>query len=286
MHKVELKGTPETLLITLYAKAKESELPDSLLRDRFSRQAVEQIDYDFARLHIGRAEQVGLALRAWLFDEWVRDFLARYPTCVVLQMGCGLDSRVFRIDPPSTVQWFEVDFPEVIALRERLYPLRENCHLLASSLMAPDWWRSVPTGRPVLMIAEGVLPYVETDDVFRLLEALTARFGEGELVFDGYSRLGIRLLQWNPMIRRTGAVLHWGIDEPQELERRVPALQFIDAIAAYDRAQIARLSLGMRLLYEITLAIPAMRRLGRLLRYRFGPQTQAENGRAGRRLLY
>ncbi len=88
-------------------------------------------------------------------------------------------------------------------------------------------------------------------------------------MLDGYSRLGIRLLQWNPMIRRTGAVLHWGIDEPRELEQQVPALQFVDAIAAYDREQIARLPLGMRLLYEITLAIPAMRRMGRLLRYRF-----------------
>lgn len=270
MERITLRGAPETLLITLYAKARESELPDSLLRDRFSRQAVEQIDYDFARLHIGRAEQIGIALRAKLFDDWVRDFLARHPACVVLQLGCGLDSRVWRIDPPSTVQWFEVDFPEVIALRERLYPARENCHLLATSLTAPDWWRALPTGRPVLMLSEGALPYVQAGKVPWLLRELVAHCGCGELLLDGYSRLGIRLLQWNPMIRRTGAVLHWGIDEPQELEQQVPALRLVEAIAAYDRAQIARLSLGMRLLYEITLAIPAMRRMGRLLRYRFG----------------
>ncbi|QIE86253.1 class I SAM-dependent methyltransferase [Pseudomonas nitroreducens] len=269
MERIGLRGTPETLLITLYAKAKESELPDSLLRDHLSRRAVEQIDYDFARLRIGRAEQVGIALRAKLFDDWVRDFLARHPACVVLQLGCGLDSRIFRIDPSSTVQWFEVDFPEVIALRERLYPARGNCHLLASALTTPDWWRVIPTGRPVLMLSEGALPYVEADKVPWLLRALVAHFHQGELVLDGYSRLGIRLLQWNPMIRRTGAVLHWGIDEPRELEQQVPALQFVDAIAAYDREQIARLPLGMRLLYEITLAIPAMRRMGRLLRYRF-----------------
>jgi O-methyltransferase involved in polyketide biosynthesis len=270
VERVELHGTPETLLITLCAKARESELPDSLLRDRYSLQALQQIDYDFAHLRIGPAEQVGIALRAKLFDDWVRDFLARHPSCVVLQLGCGLDSRVLRIDPPAGVQWFEVDFPQVIALREKLYPPRENCHLLATSLTATDWWRAVPTGRPVLLVAEGVLPYVETDAVFWLLRALTAHFAAGELVFDGYSRLGIRLLQWNPMIRRTGAVLHWGIDEPWELEQQVPGLRFCDAIEAYDRGQIARLSLGMRLLYEITLAIPAMRRMGRLLRYRFG----------------
>lgn len=77
MERITLRGTPETLLITLYAKAKESELPDSLLRDRFSRQAVEQIDYDFARLRIGHAGQVGIALRAKLFDDRGRDVLRR-----------------------------------------------------------------------------------------------------------------------------------------------------------------------------------------------------------------
>lgn len=270
MERVGLRGTPETLLITLYAKAKESELADSLLRDRYSRAAQQQIDYDFARLRIGRAEQVGVALRAKLFDDWVRDFIARHPLAVVLQLGCGLDSRVFRLDPPSTVQWFEVDFPEVIALRERLYPARENCHLLPTALTMPDWWRAVPVGRPVLIIAEGVLPYVEADEVPWLLRALVMHCGSGELVFDGYTHFGIRLLQRNPMIRKTGAVLRWGIDDPAELEAQVPGLRWVETVAPYDPAQIARLSLGMRLIYRVTLAIPALRRMGRLLRYRFG----------------
>lgn len=270
MEPVGLRGTPETLLITLYAKAKESELADSLLRDSFSRAAVARIDYDFARLHIGRAEQVGIALRAKLFDDWVRAFIARYPACTVLQLGCGLDSRVFRIAAPSTVQWFEVDFPDVIALRERLYPPRENCHLVATPLTAPDWWRTIAAAPPVLIVAEGVLPYIEGNDVFWLLRALVAHCGHGELVFDGYTPFAIRLLQRNPMIRKTGAMLHWGIDEPADVEAQVPGLRFVEAIVAYDQRQIDRLSLGMRLVYRITLAIPALRRMGRLLRYRFG----------------
>lgn len=269
MERIGLRGTPETLLITFYAKAKECELADSLLHDHLARQTLERIDYDFEHLHIGRAEQVGIALRAKLFDDWVRDFIARHPLAVVLQLGCGLDSRVFRIDPPSTVQWFEVDLPEVIALRERLYPPRENCHLLSTALTTPDWWRVVPVGRPVLIIAEGVLPYVEADEVPWLLRALVAHCGSGELIFDGYTRFGIRLLQRNPMIRKTGAILHWGLDDPSELEAQVPGLRFVEEVAAYDPVQTARLSLGMRLLYRITLAIPALRRMGRLLRYRF-----------------
>lgn len=270
MERIGLRGTPETLLITFYAKAKESELADSLLHDHVARQALDRVEYDFARLHIGRSGQIGVALRAKLFDDWVRDFLARHPSSVVLQLGCGLDSRVWRIDPPSTVQWFEVDFPEVIALRERLYPARKNCHLVASPLTTPDWWRVVPSGRPVLIVAEGVLPYVECESVPWLLRALVAHCGSGELIFDGYTRQGIRWMQYHPMIRKTGAILHWGIDDNAELEAQVPGLRFVDAVEPYDEAQIARMSLGARLLYRITLAIPPLRRMGRLLRYRFG----------------
>ncbi|MFV3330346.1 hypothetical protein ACNFIA_05365 [Pseudomonas sp. NY15437] len=77
MERITWRGTPEALLITLYAKAKESELPDSVLRDRFSRRAVVRIDYDFARLRSGHAGQVGIALRAKLFDDRGRDVLRR-----------------------------------------------------------------------------------------------------------------------------------------------------------------------------------------------------------------
>lgn len=90
--KVHLTGEKETLLMTLYGKALESRLPDSLLVDHFADEAVLKIDYDFSRLKVDTNLGVGLAIRAKTLDVRVQDFLARNPDAIVLHLGCGLDS--------------------------------------------------------------------------------------------------------------------------------------------------------------------------------------------------
>ena len=57
----------------------------------------------------------------------------------------------------------------------------------------------------------------------RLVERLVDHLGSGELLFDGYGRLGIMLLRLYPPLRETGAQVHWSIDDPRELERWHPA---------------------------------------------------------------
>jgi O-methyltransferase involved in polyketide biosynthesis len=52
---------------------------------------------------------IGVALRAHILDEWAREFLLHYADAAVVHPGCGLDSRVFRIDPPPSVAWYDVD---------------------------------------------------------------------------------------------------------------------------------------------------------------------------------
>ena len=146
--KVNLSGARETLLMTLYGKALESRLPHSLLGDRFADEAVRKIDYDFSRLKVDTNLGIGLAIRARTYDVRVQDFIARNPGAIVLHLGCGLDTRIFRVDPPDGVEWFDVDFPDVIALRHKLYPPREHYHLVGSSVTDPDWLAQVPRNRP------------------------------------------------------------------------------------------------------------------------------------------
>ena len=134
--RITLTQEKETLLITLFAKAGDSHLPGSLLSDRFAAEAIRRIDYDFAKLKVTRDMMVGLAMRARMLDEWVRAFIAANPGASVLHLGCGLDTRVFRIAPPPSIRWFDVDFPEVIALRRRLYPERDGYTLRIEG--APD----------------------------------------------------------------------------------------------------------------------------------------------------
>lgn len=271
---VALTREKETLLITLWAKAGESLLPDSLLEDRFAAQAAARIDYDFARLGVDRDLMVGLAMRAHTLDGWTRDFLGRHHDAIVLHLGCGLDSRVFRIDPPAGIDWYEVDYPDVIALRQKLYPARDAYHLIGSSVTEPGWVADLPQDRPTLIVAEGLLPYLPEEEVPLLLERLVRHSRTGEIVFDAYSPLGLRLIALQPSIKATGATLHWALDDPAELERQVPGLTLVTELTAYDPdgydpAQIARMSWPARLAIQFFSLIPPLARIGLLLRYRF-----------------
>eukprot|EP01034_Spumella_vulgaris_P014943 gene14943-19094_t len=96
---IGLSGARETLLITLQAKAAESALPDSLLGDRFAADAMRRLGHAAPHLDVSHDMTIGIAMRAYLVDQWTQSFITRHPDATVLHLGCGLDSRVFRIDP-------------------------------------------------------------------------------------------------------------------------------------------------------------------------------------------
>ncbi|WP_457581963.1 class I SAM-dependent methyltransferase [Ensifer canadensis] len=267
--EIGLSGAQETLLITLQAKAAESALPDSLLHDHFAADAMRRLGQAAQRLDVGHDMTIGIAMRAHLVDRWTQAFVARHPDATVLHLGCGLDSRVFRVDPPAEVQWFDVDFPDVIALRRRLYPDRTNYTLIGSSLTDEAWLATIPDDRRAIVVAEGVLPYLAAEDVYDLLRRLLERLPAGEIVFDGYSHLGLQLLRFNPAIRATGAALRWGIDDPRMLERQVPGLSLLEEVSDYDPSQIERMSAAARIAIQFFSVMPMLQRMGRLLRYRF-----------------
>jgi O-methyltransferase involved in polyketide biosynthesis len=77
------------------------------------------INYDFTKLNSWGNDNL-IVVRAKQYDDWIQEFIKSNPACIVLNLGCGLDTRVTRIDPPSTVSWFNVDFPDVIQLRKTL----------------------------------------------------------------------------------------------------------------------------------------------------------------------
>src|SRR5690349_14204327 len=124
MKKIDFNGVKWgsvqwTMLCTLYLRAYESRSGHSILADHAAAEAVDRIDYDFDRIkkYINpSSNQFLVALRAKQLDLWAADFFARHPEAVVLHLGCGLDSRAFRLNPPAGVRWFDVDVPAVIEL--------------------------------------------------------------------------------------------------------------------------------------------------------------------------
>ena len=269
--KIRLTPEKETMLGTLYGRALESRSPTPLLRDEHAERAVSMIDYDFTKLGVSAMVVTSVALRARQFDRWTAAYLAQHPDAVVLHLGCGLDSRVYRVDPPPTVSWFDVDYPDVIELRQRLYPARESYQMIGSSVLGPGWLENVPRDRPAITVAEGLSMYLPKPEGMPLFARLVTHFGTGELAFDCFSRFAVRFGKLNPVVRRTGAKLEWGIDDPRELERSIPGLRLVEALRAYDLTGPAldRLPTAYRVSLWLMRRISFLANLGLLLRYRF-----------------
>jgi len=210
-------------------------------------------------------------VRAKAYDEWVKQFLHVQPECVVLHLGCGLDTRVYRVNPPSSVSWYDIDLPDVIGVRKRLFPQRAGLHTIAASVTDPRLLDTIRGDMPVLVIAEGLTPYLRAAGGVAMLRRITEHFPSGELVFDGYSPAGVWGLQRYAPIKTSGAQLDWTINDPHKLQRAVPGLVFDSESWYFDPDEIEQhyswlyLQL-MRVLFRIT----PIRRLGRALRYHFG----------------
>ena len=99
--KVHFTKEKETMLITLYARALQSRSERPILRDTWAEEAVQRIDYDFEKLKVGQHAAHLIACRATQLDLWTTHFLAAHPDATVLHLGCGLDSRVYRVAPPA-----------------------------------------------------------------------------------------------------------------------------------------------------------------------------------------
>ena len=240
-----------TNLVTLYLRAYESRSRRPILGDHIAAEAVDRIDYDFKRIHrtsLPASNQYLVALRAKQLDDWCAAFLARHPDAVVLHLGCGLDGRGFRLAPPPSVLWFDLDQPAVIELRRRLYDDTDNYRMIGSSVTDPQWLDHIPTGRPTLVVAEGLLMYLQESEVRQLLERLTDRFDSGELLFDTLSALAPRLSKV-----LTRGIITWGIRDARDIETWNPRVRFLEQtsmLAGYRQIE----STPVRLIYWLSYA--------------------------------
>jgi O-methyltransferase involved in polyketide biosynthesis len=268
--KVTLTGAPETLLATLYGRALDSRAPRSVLRDEAAARAVERIDYDFRRTGMTATTAAGVALRGRQLDDWTREFLDSHPEATVLHLACGLDTRAQRLAAPPSVRWIDLDHPEVVALRERLLPPPPaDYRLIGASVTDEGWLESVPADRPTVAVFEGLSMYLRKEEGRRLIERITARFPSGQLLFDCYGTIGIRLQKLVPAIRNAGATLHWGIDDPRELEAWHDGLVLLDSLRSVDMPGLDLLPPAGRMQMRVLALLPKLRDVGRILRYRF-----------------
>ena len=194
-----LSTVSRSLLIPLYYRAMESQRPDGLVRDPKAVELLGRLGVDFSEVRKLEDVQVNYLLRMREFDRQARAFLEEHSDGVIVDLGCGLDTRFERLDN-GQVEWYGLDLPEVIELRQELLDETPRYHFVGCSVLDFSWMdvmraQADKRGQPgwsFLFLAEGMLVYLEEADVRRLVQALAVRFPGAELVCDAYSPVVVR----------------------------------------------------------------------------------------------
>ena len=267
-HKISLTEEKETLLITLYAKALDNRSKHPILHDTKAEEIAAQIEYDFAKLD-GFGHGNFIVLRAKQLDEWLRAFLKTNPEAVILNLGCGLDTRIIRINPSPEVSWFDIDYPEVIALRHHFFPHRDGYTMIGSSLTDSAWLAAIPKTRPIMVIAEGVLEYLTEKEVQTLFTRFTDAFTHGEIAFDVMNSFAVQAGKEELRKKTMGAEHKWAVDSPDAVDKLNPKFKRIADQPLFSSPYRRELPWQFRILYSALALLPKVQTMLRLLHYQF-----------------
>jgi len=186
----QLTPVEQTAFLTVYARALDSRWRRPILGDRLADEVVGRIDYDFAGLGVQASVVCQTALRAKMLDDRVRDFVHKHHDAVVVDLGAGLDSGFYRVDPPPSVDWYSVDLPGILALRDEALPTNPHSHSVPVSLAEKHWPETIPGDRPTMLIADGLFAFLPEPVIVGIFRRITDHFSTGEFAFNDYGRIG------------------------------------------------------------------------------------------------
>lgn len=245
---------PETMLITLWAKAAESKRPNPIIVDKAAEEMLEKVDYDFSRFKKLKLSRTGVAIRAKVIDEQVEKFLASHPDAVVVHIGAGVDDRFARLGRPNVTHWYDIDLPEAIALRFKLVKEAENNTFLPISIFDyPAWVEKVKShGKPVMFIAEGVFMFFNEAQVKELFNKICDEFPEAKIVFDmlAYFAYGKAHKHEAMKLMKNVPRFDWSVLDSKEVEKWNSRIHLENEVYMSDALR-GRLNWIVKLMYKI-----------------------------------
>ncbi len=197
--KIEKNTVQETLIIPLYGRKMCSERFPELYTDIFAERLCERLDYDFSELEKKKKSffyefgALEAAMRQLDIIWEIKEYLKEYPKATIVNLGCGLDETGKACDN-GLCQIVNIDFPDVISVREQLICKHERERNIACDLNDYSWMDRVDGSKGVIFFAAGVFYYFKKDEVKSLVLELSKRYSGGCLVFDSGGKLALKLM--------------------------------------------------------------------------------------------
>lgn len=227
--KVDLSAVSETMLVPLYARAIESKKENQEFIDKTAIHVMDNLDYDFKKRFKQSTNKLnfwGCSARTVILDREAKSFIDKNPDCTVINIACGLDDRFTRVDN-GQIQWYNIDFQEVMNLREKLIKTNPRVKNIASSAMDFKWIDQIDDKENVLIIAEGFLMYLDEDEVKELFDKISESFTNTELLIELMAEWMVKNQKVHDTTRTTGAVFKWGVKDGKDFERLCPEFRLI-----------------------------------------------------------
>jgi methyltransferase (TIGR00027 family) len=252
-NSIELPEVAKTGLLTFYCHVIENQNPDPILRDEkaveISRQLNPVLENSSSKLlrnlaqgKVSKELVVHITLRAKKYDEYANSFLKENPDGILVNIGCGMDSRFHRVDN-GRMTCFDLDLPEMIGFKKLFYTETDRYHFISASVFDYAWMDQVAKigKRPVLFMAEGVFMYLDGAKVKALVLKLQSRFPGSELVCEVVTEFFTRK-PWNRMVavkmNQHGvgkeAAFTFGIKNSREMESWHPGIEYVDDWSYFD----------------------------------------------------
>ncbi len=259
----------ETLYIPLMMKCNESRRRGGFYEDPFACEMVDKIDYGFEKYAKAVQSSVGVALRASYFDGVTRTFVGKTADPVVVNIGCGLDTRFLRLGKEVTGQTvtYELDLTEVMELRKKLLPESSGNPYISASMFETEWMDGLKEKHPsasFLFVVEGVLMYFEKERVRQVFQELAARFKHSEILFDVVSSWMCKNSHRHDTVKFLDAKFIFGCDDDREMESWDEKLALLSSRKYVDFE--AWKTIGW-LRYTLMKALPVFKDASRLLHY-------------------
>ena len=222
--KIKLSGVPETMLQTVYARAKESS-GRGTIHDAKAEEIIEKLDYDFSLADKDTAMHSGVIARTIVLDRMTKEWLASHPGAVVVNIACGLDTRCYRMS--GNAHWYNLDLPETMAVREKLLPESGTISQIAMSAME-DWGSEISEQNvQVLIVIEGLTMYLNAKDVQQIFKVISSRFSKATVFVETMNPMIVKRFK-EKSIEGSHAKFTWGIKNGKALAELLPGFRFME----------------------------------------------------------
>jgi O-methyltransferase involved in polyketide biosynthesis len=249
---MDLSNISRTAILTLIARAVAAEKENDLYNDPMAVHCLERlisVASEDDRRWIIREKRIfgGFQVRhakagAWrgkVFDNAADRFIVAHPGCTVINLGCGFDTRFWRI-LNENCRYIEIDLPEVVSLKSEILKDQIDYELIGCSVLDASWIEQVTENgnSHFLLLAEGLFPWLLEPDARHLFQLLAQSFVRSQLVFDTVPEKYTKGI-WKKLLRLEIKInwdldVFWvfGIKHPTDIESYAPGLKVLGDVKA------------------------------------------------------